>query len=90
MHRTRDGTGVLLYIAPAQRKVAVYAGPGVHGAAKRGFWQHVVDAIARKAAHGDLTGGIVDALGRIGDLLRTHAPGDDSAGNELPDEVSSS
>lgn len=88
MDATRADTAVLLYVALADRKAAVYAGKGIHGAAEPGFWQSVIDAVGAGAAKGDLTAGLEAALDRVGALLREHAPGDDEAGNELPDAVS--
>jgi uncharacterized membrane protein len=88
MGTTRADTAVLLYVALADRKTAVYAGKGIHGAAEPGFWQSVTDAVGAGAAKGDLTGGLEAALDLVGAVLREHAPGDDEAGNELPDAVS--
>ncbi len=86
---TRDGTGVLLYLAIRDRKAAVYAGHGVHGAAAPDFWQSVIDRVSEGFAAGDGIAGLEVAIGRIGELLRQAAPGDDEAGNELPDRVTS-
>lgn len=88
MDATRDGTGVLLYVAVEDRKAAVFAGPGIHAAGEDGFWQSAVEAIAAGFARGDRAGGLVAALDRIGDLLRAEVPGEDAAGDELPDRVS--
>lgn len=87
LDRTRDGTGVLLYVAERDRKTAVFAGPGVHGARAAGFWTDVAAAIARGYAEGDRMTGLLRALAMIGEILRDAAPGQDTAGNELPDEV---
>ena len=87
MERTRTDSAVLLYVSTADRKAAVFAGKGIHGAAEPAFWQTVTDAVAEGARGGDLAGGIARALDRVGDLLREHAPGEDTAGNELPDVV---
>src|SRR5690606_23703276 len=46
LDRTREGTGVLLYVAERDRKSAVFAGPGIYGARAAGFWSDVVAAIA--------------------------------------------
>jgi uncharacterized membrane protein len=88
LHQTRDDTAVLLYVALNDRKVAVYAGSGIHGAAEAGFWSIVVDRVAAGFKKGEPVEGLVAALEEIGDLLRTHAAGDDTAGNELSDQVS--
>lgn len=88
MRRTAADTGVLLYVAVADRKAAVYAGQGVHGAAQPGFWQEVVDGLAQGFREGAPVVGLETAIERIGGLLRTAVPGEDTRGNELPDVVS--
>jgi len=88
LDKTRDGTGVLLYIATVDRKAAVWAGPGLDGASAPGFWQAATDRVAAGYRTGDAAGGIVAALATIGELARVAAAGDDTAGNELPDRVS--
>jgi uncharacterized membrane protein len=90
VHRTKDGTGVLLYVAVDDRKAAVFAGPGVHGAQGVTFWQGVTDAVAAEAREGRLAAGLVAALDLVGAALRERVAGDDRHGNELPDAVSSS
>src|SRR3712207_6261186 len=88
MRRTAADTEVLLYVAEKDRKAAVYAGQGIHGAAEPGFWQTVVDAVAAGSRRGELVAGLESALEHLGGLLRSAAPGEDQAGNELPDRVS--
>jgi len=87
MDRTRDGTGVLLYVAVDDHKAAVWAGPGLVGASEPGFWQAAVAEVAAGFKQGDGAGGIVRALAHIGELARRVAPGDDTAGNELANRV---
>ncbi len=90
MHKTRDDTAVLLYLAIEDRKVAVYAGEGIYGAAQEGFWSGVAAEVAGGFKAGDSLGGLCNALEMVGHLLREHAPGDDSAGDELPNQVTTS
>jgi uncharacterized membrane protein len=90
MHKTQDDTGVLLYVGVDDRKVAVYAGTGIHGAAKEGYWQEVASAVAKGFKESDSLAGLCDALDQIGDLLREHVPGADEAGDELPNKVTTS
>ncbi len=90
MRATSGDTGVLLYVAVEDRKAAVFAGAGVHGAARPGFWQEVVDAVAAGYRRGEAPQGLVEAVERIGGLLRTAVPGADASGNELPNVVSQS
>lgn len=90
MDRTRDGTGVLLYVAVADRRAAVWAGPGVYGATAPEFWKVATDRVAQGFAEGRPADGLISALTAIGELLRTAAPGEDDAGDERPNRVTTS
>ncbi|MCA9610622.1 MAG: TPM domain-containing protein [Myxococcales bacterium] len=90
MEETAADTGVLLYVATESRECAVFAGEGIVGAREPGYWQGVADALARGFARHDPIAGFEMALMQIGELLREVVPGDDAAGNELPNAVSSS
>ena len=87
MAMTAQGTGVLLYVAEKDHKAAVFAGPGVYGASEPGFWKDVSRLVADGYKRGAKAEGIVAAVTKIGELLATAAPGDDTHGNELPNEV---
>lgn len=87
LHTTRDDTGVLLYIASRSRCAAVWSGRGIHPRADAAFWQAVTDAVAQGHRDNAPVDGICNALGKIGELLREHVRGEDTAGNELPDAV---
>lgn len=87
MDRTRDDTGVLLYVAERDRKAAVFAGTGVYGARQPGFWREVTDTVAAGYRAGDRIAGLVRAIEMIGAVLHDAAPGEDGAGDELPNEV---
>lgn len=87
MSQTRDDTAVLLYVADRSRACAVWSGAGIHAHGGDGFWKSVTDAVASGYKQGKGADGICEALGKIGELLRQHAPGDDTAGNELPNAV---
>ena len=84
---TEGDTGVLLYVASESRVSAVYCGAGVHARSEASFWQGVSDRVAAGYRSGKPADGICEALGHIGDLLRTLLPGRDAAGNERPDTL---
>lgn len=90
MHQTRDDTGVLLYVATTSRVCAVYGGAGIVGRPPEGFWKSVTDAVAQGFARKEPARGLIDALGRIGEVLREQVPGEDRAGDELPNTISTS
>lgn len=87
---TSGDTGVLLYIAVASHKAAVWAGAGLHAAAEPAFWQEVVDEVTGGYRDGDGAAGIVRAVDKIGELLREHMGSADTMGNEVPDKVTTS
>lgn len=87
LHGTQDGTGVLLYVATVDRRAAVFAGIGIHGAASPRMWDRVVVEVTRGFASGNGREGLLKGLACVGDILRKHAPGADTHGNELPDQI---
>lgn len=87
MDRTAEGTGVLLYVAERDRKSSVFAGPGVYGAREPDFWRDVTHAVAEGYRKGERVAGLQRALEMIGEILREAAPGEDVAGDELPNQV---
>ena len=87
MHHTRDGTGVLLYISPGGRKTAIFAGRGIHKAAGDALWSDAVKQVADGFRSDNPIGGIESAILLVGEAMRRCAPGEDTAGNELPNEV---
>ena len=46
MAKTRDDTGVLLYVAPTSKDVSIYAGSGIHKAAGEALWTEAVRLVA--------------------------------------------
>jgi uncharacterized membrane protein len=88
MHQTRDDTGVLLYVATASRVCAVFCGAGIVSRPPEGFWKSVTDAVAQGFEAKAPARGLVDGLKRIGDVLREHVPGEDRAGDELQNTIS--
>ncbi len=90
MHETAEDTGVLLYLSPESKKVAVFAGKGVHQAAGEALWQEAVSRVAQGFRDGDGLAGLEAGIGIIGDAMRRCAPGEDTAGDELPNEVTTS
>ncbi len=85
--RTRDDTAVLLYVATRSRKVAVWAGRGVVGAAAIESWRPTMDAVIAGMKAGRPIDGVVDGVTAIGLALRERAAGKDRHGNELADGV---
>ena len=90
MQNTKQGTAALLYISIDSKKAAIYAGPGLYQAREQEFWLRAIELVTEGFRQNTPIQGIEKALGNIGDLFREIVPGEDEAGNELPNQVSTS
>ena len=84
--KTKEHTGVLLYIASESRTAAVWAGKGVTGGGDQVTWKPVFAALKASPV---LTVDVVEkAIAALGAVLAHACPGADVHGNELDDGVS--
>jgi uncharacterized membrane protein len=90
MDRTREDTAVLLYVSFDDGRSAVHAGSGVRQSATPDYWRTVAEEIERGFAIDEPLAGLCAAIEQIGEMLRVYAPGEDLAGNELPDAITMS
>jgi uncharacterized membrane protein len=90
MTATRERNGVLIYVAPASRKLAIVGDLGIHERCGAGFWRETAAAMEADFREGRFTEGIVAGVARAGLALATHFPraAQPPDVNELPDEVS--
>ena len=88
MHRTAERHGVLVYVAIADRKLAVIGDQGIHERVGEAYWRQLVAAVTAHFRDERPRDGFIHAIGELGAVLRRDFPrraGDD---NELDDEVS--
>jgi putative membrane protein len=74
LYRTRDETGVLIFISVFERKVWVLADRGINAKVKQGQWHEIVNMIIegiKNKNHADYICRAIDETGRI---LREHFP----------------
>jgi uncharacterized membrane protein len=88
MHATTERSGVLIYVAVGDRKLAVIGDRGIHERVGAGYWRQVVDAMLGHLRASRPRDGLVQAVTNVGAALQSHFPrrGDDR--NELADDVS--
>jgi uncharacterized membrane protein len=88
LHRTEKRNGVLIVVAPAAQKVAIFGDKAVHTKSEEAFWEEVVRQMEPDLKKGEFTAAIVGAVERVGSVLATHFPTDASSRqNEISDEV---
>lgn len=87
MARTRDRNGVLIFVVPSRRTLAVIGDVGIHERVGQPFWDDVTAALTARFHAGEFTDGLTAAIATVATALSEHFPwrGDDV--NELPDAI---
>lgn len=93
LHRTAEGTGVLLFASLFEREAVVLGDHGIHAKVGDEGWQRAVSALVRELDGGDPAAGFVDAVALCGARLAEHFPRDGASApppNELEDAIRAS
>ena len=90
MVRTDERNGVLIFVAPESRKVAIVGDRDIDARCGEEFWTGVVGTIRDEFRADRFTEGLVAAVRAVGDELARHFPrgAGETDRNELPDAVS--
>lgn len=83
LYRTRDRTGVLIFISVFERKVWVLADGGINEKVGRGQWSGVVSHIVTGIREGRQGRAICEAVEQVGEMLKAHFPKKADDRNEL-------
>jgi len=87
LYRTREETGILIYLSVFEGKVWVLGDRGVDAAVPPGFWQEVVDQVVAGIKEGRPAAAICAAVGRIRGMLAEKFPAAPGDTNELPNLI---
>lgn len=87
MQRTMFHTGVLIYIAHADQKVAIIGDQGIHEKVPENFWDDEVALLKGFFADRKFAEGIVAVVAACGVQLHKHFPMDGNNPDELSNEV---
>jgi putative membrane protein len=74
LHRTRDATGVLLYVSVFERKVRVLGDRGINAKIPEGFWEGIVALVVEGVRGGRAADALCAAVDRVADLLAEKFP----------------
>lgn len=85
--RTRERTGVLIYIALAERHAEILADTGIADRVGPEVWRSIVDDLTGRIREGRLADGLMAAVRRTGAVLAEHAPPRSDDLDELPNKV---
>ena len=88
MHNTKQGNGVLIYVAVEDRTLVIMGDKGINDIVGQNFWESTKDIIIGHFKDGDMKQGLVDGILKAGEQLKKHFPYQKNDINELPDDIS--
>jgi uncharacterized membrane protein len=88
MHKTAERNGVLIYLALADKKMAILGDKGINEKVPEGFWDLAYSSMKKLFAEANYTEGLVVGIGMSGEKLRTYFPYQKDDSNELSNEIS--
>ena len=87
LHRTREETGILIFISTLERKVWILGDRGINERIPPGAWKALAAELAAGLSSGRATEALCRVIGGCGSELARHFPRRDDDRNELPDEI---
>ncbi len=87
VHRTREGSGILIAISELEHRVVILADYGIHARVGEREWQVHVDAIIEGIQNGRAANAIIDEVRALGEILAQEYPLEGENLNELPNRV---
>jgi putative membrane protein len=74
LYRTRDETGILIFISVFERRVWILADRGINEKVKEGQWNEIVRMIIEGIKNKDQVNAICKAVEEVGRILKEHFP----------------
>ena len=90
LHKTAEGTGVLVFASLLERQAVILGDHGIHARMGEAGWTDAVGALADGLRAGTPEAGFVEAIARCGARLAEHfprQPGQSPSVNELADAI---
>jgi putative membrane protein len=85
--RTRDKTGVLIYVALAEHHAEILADIGIADRVGPDMWVEIIEELTTSIKAGAMADGLVGAIRRAGAILAEHAPPRFEDEDELPNKI---
>lgn len=87
IHRTENGTGVLIFVSIMEKKAVVLADEGISKQLPPETWEKLVAALGEALHKGHWGHGFVQAIENCGEHLKTHFPITSPRQNELKNHL---
>jgi putative membrane protein len=87
VERTKDRTGVLIFVSLAERYARIIADRGIAARVPQSEWQGAVDVLVAHMSGGRIADGFIAAIDACGKVLEAHFPRSETSRDELPDRI---
>jgi uncharacterized membrane protein len=87
MDKTKDGTGVLVYIFFKERLFEIIADKNIYEKIDKSKFDFIIHAMALNFGNKNYAGGILHCLNEIGEVMKKEFPIEQDDINELPNEI---
>lgn len=88
MNRTKDRNGVLLFLSPRTRTIAIVGDAGIHEKVQTGFWDETRDLILAQFRAGRFLEGVIAGIHKAAESLSAYFPRHPDDVDELSNDVS--
>jgi len=88
MHKTEERNGVLIFLAPKAKQLAIVGDEGIHQHVGQEFWEQTHAACIQEIQRNGLAKGIILGLELIGKEMAHYFPISEHNPNELSNEIS--
>lgn len=87
MAKTKDGTGILVFILLNERKFELLADRGIITMLPEEYWARTAEKLSEHFSKSNFFHGLRTALAEIGDVLESKLPPAAESKNELPNDI---
>ena len=88
MDQTEARNGVLIFLAPERKSMAILGDQGINDVVPENFWEEEKQLMIDHFRIGQFCEGICEAVTQVGDKLKAYFPYQTDDINELPDDIS--
>ena len=87
MQRTRDKTGVLIFLLLSEKKLYIAADETIDQMVDEGTWEKIADRMSKNFKEGNFFEGLSEAVQSVSEHLKKHFPRQPDDINELPNDI---
>ncbi|WP_413293188.1 TPM domain-containing protein [Bdellovibrio sp. HCB185ZH] len=87
IHRTNQGTGILIFVSVMERKAVILADEGINGKLPPETWNQVLAKFGEQLNKGNWAAGFNEAIEACGKHLHHHFPHTDGGHNQLKNHL---